>query len=89
MKIDGINFSLFLPVHFPHPFNCFPRCLDVTSTHASSTGDYDPNVTSSECNDPKFFRPRDTMSAVLYGPRFPVHPCFDLDVMSHVTLRPT
>ncbi len=65
------------------------RCLDVTSTHASSTGDYDPNVTPSECYAPKFFRPRDTTSAVLYGPRFHVHPCFDLDVLSHVTLRPT
>ncbi len=65
------------------------RCLDVTSTHTSSTGDYDPNGMTSECNNPKTFRPRDTTSVVLYGPRFHVHPCFDLDVMSHVMLRPT
>ncbi len=59
------------------------------STRASSTGDNDPNGTTSECNDSKTFRPRDITSAVLYGPRFHVHPCFDLDVWSHVTLRPT
>jgi hypothetical protein len=65
------------------------RCLDVTSAHASSTGDYDPNGTTSEWNNPKTFRPCDTTSAVLYRPRFHVHPCFDLDTLSHVTLHPT
>jgi hypothetical protein len=65
------------------------RCLDVTSTHALSTGDYDPNGTTSECNDPKTFRPHDITSDVQYGPRFHVRPCFDLDVLSHVTRRPT
>ncbi len=30
-------------------------CLDVTSTYASSTGDNDPNGTSSEHFNPKMF----------------------------------
>ncbi len=38
------------------------RYLDCTSTHVSTTYDYDPKVTTSECNDPKTFRPRDPKS---------------------------
>ncbi len=37
-------------------------CLDVTSTHASTTYDSDPNVKTTEFNDPKTFRPRDIKS---------------------------
>ncbi len=37
-------------------------CLDIMSTHASSTYDYDPNVNTSEFNNPKTFRPCDIKS---------------------------
>jgi hypothetical protein len=40
----------------------FLGCLDVTSTHGLTTYDSDPNVRTSEFNDPKTFRPRDIKS---------------------------
>jgi hypothetical protein len=50
-------FFTFFPQCYPslHLLYSRRRCLDVTSTHTSSTGDYDPNGMTSECNDPKTF----------------------------------
>ncbi len=39
-------------------------CLDVTSIHASTTYDSDPNVKTTEFNDPKTVRPRDIKGIV-------------------------
>ncbi len=38
------------------------ECLDVTPTQVSTTYDCDPNVMTSEFNDPKTFRPSDIKS---------------------------
>ncbi len=61
----GILFDWALP----YPLSCAwgygmrdNQCFDVTSTHASTTYDSDPNVKTSEFNDPKTFRPLDIKS---------------------------
>jgi hypothetical protein len=66
-------------------FTAFISCLDVTSTHVSTTDNYVPNVTTTEGYDLKTIRPRDIKSAIRYGLWIHVYPWFDLEVLSHLS----
>jgi hypothetical protein len=69
IKDDFLNSSLNTTALGSHGYVLYSMsqigllgCLDVTSTHASTTYDSDPNVKTTEFNDPKTFRPRDIKS---------------------------
>ncbi len=50
---------------------------------------YGLNVTTPEGYNPKKVRSSDITTSLRYGPWLHVHPCFDLDVLSHIAQCPT